>query len=69
VNQPRPRVVLQAHATRARSALVLLLHARDRRPLDVRNPVNSLIASLVLAVVIVVVAVVGARIGTLIDRR
>ena len=69
MNQPRPRVVLQAHATRARTALALLLHARDRGSRDVRNPVSSLIASVVLAVVIVLVAVVGARIGTLIGQR
>ena len=69
MNQPRPRVVLQAHATRARTAVALLLHARDRAPRDVRNPLSSLIASLVVAVVIVVVAVVGARIGLLLGRR
>lgn len=69
MNQPRPRMVLQAHATRARTALALLLHARDRGPRDMRNPVSSLIASAVVAVVIVVVAVVGAGIGMLIGSR
>ena len=69
MNQLRPKVVLQAHATRARTALALLLHARDRGPRDMRNPVMSLVASVVVAVVIVVVAVVGARIGTLIGQR
>ncbi len=68
-NQPRPRAVLQAHATRARAALALLLHARDRGPRDMRNPLGSLIGSMVVAVVIVVVAVVGARIGMLIGPR
>jgi len=69
VSELRPRVILLAHATRARTAVALLLHARDRGAREVGHPLGSLFASLVLAVVIVVVAVVSTRIGMLLGRH
>jgi len=69
VTQTRPKVVLQAHATRSLTALALLLHARDRGARDMRKPLNSLLASLVVAVVIVVAVAVGGRVGALIGQH
>lgn len=69
MTRPRPKVVLQAHATRSLTALALLLHARDRGPRDLPKPLNSLLASLVVAVVIVVAVAVGDRVGALIGQQ
>jgi hypothetical protein len=69
VNQTRPAVILQAHATRSLTALALLLHARDRGARDLRKPLNSLVASLLLAVVIVGTAAVAARVGSIIQQH
>jgi hypothetical protein len=69
MTQTRPKVVLQAHATRSLTALALLLHARDRGARDMRKPLNSLLASLVVAVVIVVAVAVGGRVGALIGQH
>jgi hypothetical protein len=65
MNQTRPKVVLQAHATRSLTALALLLHARDRGPRDLRKPLNTLLASLVVAVVIVAAVAVAGRVGAI----
>jgi hypothetical protein len=67
MNQTRPRVVLQAHATRSLTALALLLHARDRGPRDLRKPLNTLLASFVVAVVIVAAVAVGGRVSAMIQ--
>ena len=67
MNQTRPKVVLQAHATRSLTALALLLHARDRGPRDLRKPLNTLLASFVVAVVIVAAVAVGGRVGAMIQ--
>lgn len=67
MNQSRPKVVLQAHATRSLTALALLLHARDRGPRDLRKPLNTLLASFVVAVVIVAAVAVGGRVGAMIQ--
>lgn len=69
MNQTRPKVVLQAHATRSLTALALLLHARDRGPRDLRKPLNTLLASLVVAVVIVAAVAVGGRVGAMIGQH
>lgn len=69
MNQTRPKVVLQAHATRSLTALALLLHARDRGPRDLRKPLNTLLASFVVAVVIVVAVAVGGRVGAMIQQH
>lgn len=69
MNQTRPRVVLQAHATRSLTALALLLHARDRGPRDLRKPFNTLLASFVVAVVIVVAVAVAGRVGAVIQQH
>lgn len=69
MNQTRPKVVLQAHATRSLTALALLLHARDRGPRDVRKPLNTLVASFVVAVVIVVAVAVAGRVGAVIQQH
>ena len=65
---PRPKVVLQAHATRSLTALALLMHGRDRGPRDMRKPFGTLIASFVIAVVIVVAVAVGDRVGAMIGQ-
>ena len=69
MNQTRPKVVLQAHATRSLTALALLLHARDRGPRDLRKPLNTLLASLVVAVVIVAAVAVAGRVGAVIGQH
>jgi hypothetical protein len=68
VTSTRPKVVLQAHATRSLTALALLLHARDRGPRDLRKPLNTLLASFVIAVVIVVAVTVAGRVGAVIQQ-
>jgi hypothetical protein len=65
MNQTRPKVVLQAHATRSLTALALLLHARDRGPRDLRKPLNTLLASFVVAVVIVAAVAIAGRVGAM----
>lgn len=69
MNQTRPKVVLQAHATRSLTALALLLHARDRGPRDLRKPLNTLLASLVVAVVIVAAVAVAGWVGAVIGQH
>jgi hypothetical protein len=69
MSQTRPKIVLQAHATRSLTALALLLHARDRGARDLRKPLNSLMASLIVAVVMVVAFAVGGRIGSIIGQH
>ena len=66
---PRPKVVLQAHATRSLTALALLLHGRERGPRDMRKPFGTLLASLVIAVIIVVAVAVGGRVGAMIGQQ
>ena len=68
MNQTRPKVILQAHATRSLTALALLLHARDRSPRDMRKPLNTLIGSLVVAIVIVMAVAVAGRVGAMIHQ-
>ena len=68
MNDPRPKIILQAHATRSAVAMALLLHARDRGARDVRKPFGTLIAGLVLAIVILVAVYVATRIGSLPQR-
>jgi hypothetical protein len=67
--ESRPKVILQAHATRSAAALAVLLHARDRNPRDLRKPFGPLIAGVVLAVVIVIGVYIAARLGSLPPRR
>ncbi len=69
MNQSRPKVVLQAHATRSMTALALLLHGRDRGPREVRKPLSSLLGSLAIAVVLVLAVAVGGRIGAIIGQH
>lgn len=61
----RPKVILQAHATRAAVALTLLLHATDRSPRDLKKPLGPLIAGTVLAIVILVGVFIAGRISGL----
>jgi hypothetical protein len=69
MSRTRPKVVLQAHATRSLTALALLLHARDRTSRDMRKPLNTLLASVVVALVIVVAVAVGDRVGAVIGQH
>ena len=64
--EARPKVILQAHATRAATALALLLHGRDRGPRDMRKPFGPLIAGAAVAVVILLGIFIAGRIGTLV---
>lgn len=59
-----PKVILQAHATRAATAMALLLHAGDRGPRESRRPFAPLIAGLVVALVILVAVFITGRLGT-----
>lgn len=65
MSDPRPKIILQAHATRSAVAMALLLHGHDRSPRDAKKPMTALIAGLVLAVVIVVGVYVASRLGSL----
>lgn len=69
MSQSRPKVILQAHATRSLTALTLLLHGRDRSPRDMRKPFGALLASVIIAVVMVVAIGVGDRVGAMISRH
>ena len=62
--EARPKVVLQAHATRAATAMALLLHAGDRGPREARKPFGALIAGVVVAVVILLAIFIAGRLGS-----
>ena len=66
MTETRPKVILQAHATRAAIALALLLHGSDRSPRDMRKPFGPLIAGVAVAVVILLAIFIAGRIGSLI---
>ncbi len=68
MTEVRPKIVLQAHATRSAMALAVLLHARDRNPRDLRKPFGPLIAGLVLAVVILLAVYIATKISALPPR-
>ncbi len=61
--EPRPKVILQAHATRAATAMALLLHAGDRGPREIRKPFGPLIAGAVVAIVILLAIFIAGRLG------
>lgn len=61
----RPKIILQAHATRSAVALTLMLHARDRSSRDLKKPFGPLIAGTVLAIVILVGFYIAGRLGAL----
>lgn len=65
MSDPRPKIILQAHATRSRVALALLLHSKDRNSRDLKKPFGALIAGTVLAVIILVGFYVAAQIGSM----
>jgi hypothetical protein len=62
--EARPKVVLQAHATRAATAMALLLHAGDRGPRETRRPFGPLIAGAVVAAVILIAIFIAGRLGS-----
>lgn len=62
--EARPKVILQAHATRAATAVALLLHADDRGPRELRRPFGALVAGVVVAVVILVAIFIAGRLGS-----
>ncbi|HET8590371.1 MAG TPA: hypothetical protein VFM01_12130 [Nakamurella sp.] len=62
--EARPKVVLQAHATRAATAIALLLHAADRGPREMRRPFGPLIAGAVVAAVILIAIFIAGRLGS-----
>jgi hypothetical protein len=61
----RPKIVLQAHATRSAVAMAVLLHGRDRNARDARKPFGLLLVGLVIAVVILVAVYITTKIGAL----
>jgi hypothetical protein len=65
VSDLRPKIILQAHATRSAVALAVLLHGRDRSARDVRNPFGALVIGLVIGVVILVAVYITTKIGAL----
>src|SRR5690606_6839911 len=69
MSRQRARIVLQAHATRSRVALALLLHGRARGPRELTGPWGVLIGSVLLAVVSVVAVLVATRVGVLLEQR
>lgn len=64
-----PKVVLQAHAIRTRTALAILLHAGDRGPRSLRNPLASLLGGVVVAVLIILAVVVGGQLSDVLPDR
>ncbi|WP_029137921.1 hypothetical protein [Nakamurella lactea] len=65
MSDPRPKIILQAHATRSKVALAVLLHSKDRGARDLKKPFGALIAGAVLAVVILVGFYVAGRLGAM----
>lgn len=69
MSDPRPKIILQAHATRSAVALTLLLHARDRTSRELKKHLTPLIAGAVLAIVILVGFYIAGRLSALPSRR
>jgi len=69
VSDLRPKIVLQAHATRSAVALAVLLHGRDRNARDIRKPFGVLLIGLIIAVVILVAVYITTRIGAIPPRH
>lgn len=65
MSDPRPKVILQAHATRSAVAQAVLLHARDRSSRDLRKPFSALIIGMVVAVIILVGFYIAGRLGSI----
>lgn len=65
MSDPRPKIILQAHATRSAVAQALLLHAHDRSSRELKKPFGALIAGTVVAIVILIAFYIAGRIGSL----
>ena len=61
----RPKIVLQAHATRSAVAMAVLLHGHDRNARDARRPFGALLIGLIIAAVILVAVYITTKIGAL----
>jgi len=68
MSDPRPKIILQAHATRSAVALTLMLHGHDRSSRELKKPFGPLIAGAALAVVILVAFYIAARLGSIPKR-
>jgi hypothetical protein len=66
---PAPKVVLQAHATRSVVAMTLLLHGRERGPLQRRSVLAPMVAGLVLTILIMAGIAISVRVATIIASR
>lgn len=69
MSAPSPKVILQAHATRSAIALKLLLHGRDRSPLDRRSALSPFVLGILLTVVSLTAAAIAHRVGALVAAR
>jgi hypothetical protein len=65
VSDLRPKIVLQAHATRSAVALAILMHGRDRNARDARKPFGLLLIGVIIAVVILVAVYITTKIAAL----
>lgn len=65
MSDPRPKIILQAHATRSAVAQALLLHSTDRSSRDLKKPFGALIAGTVVAIVILITFYIAGRVGSL----
>jgi hypothetical protein len=69
MSDPRPKIILQAHATRSAVAMAVLLHGHDRSARDARKPFGTLLIGLVVAVVILIAVYITTKIGALPPRH
>lgn len=63
-----PKVILQAHATRAAVAQALLLHGHERTARQLRKPLPALITGVIVALIITVAFFIAIRLGSLPKR-
>lgn len=60
-----PKVILQAHATRASVAQALLLHSHERTARQLRKPLPALLTGVIVALIITVAFFIAIRLGSL----
>lgn len=66
---PSPRLVLEAHAARSRTALALMLHGRARSALERKSALAPVLLGLIMTVLILTGTGIAVRIGDLLASR
>ncbi len=65
----RSRIVVEAHALRAATAIAALLHGSRRSPRELSRPVARLVGSIVVGAVLLLAVWAATKIGTLLAER